>query len=132
MPGWRSPPVKSQDPRPSPSVAAAEDEPSWLVQFDRLAVAATQKRAHSRPAHEDNSLGASRVFFLLAVPDLGPREGECGPVHARLWPMANVGVGKSTHAQRWVDDRPSKDWDFPAQVGATYSCFVLSKRVLRR
>ena len=37
-PGWRSPACQIAGPRPSPSLAEAEDESSWLVQFDRLGV----------------------------------------------------------------------------------------------
>jgi len=54
VPGWRSLARQIADPLPSPSLAAAEDEPSWLVQFDRLAVRLPERSALA-PGPEDNS-----------------------------------------------------------------------------
>jgi hypothetical protein len=54
------------DPRPSPSLAAAEDEPSWLVQFDGLVARLPQRRAFAATA-KDNSAGTFRASTLTAL-----------------------------------------------------------------
>ena len=65
MPGWRSSACQIAGPRPPPSVATAEDEPSWLVQFDRLAVRLPEKQRIRAYGAWDNSSG--RVTGILAL-----------------------------------------------------------------
>jgi hypothetical protein len=66
---WRSSARQIAGPRPSPSVAAAEHEPSWLVQFDRLTVWLPEKkhiRGYRKRIIPQACQGYYALIFLIA------------------------------------------------------------------